>query len=385
MKNRTILAAAALTAVCSSAALAWDAYGHRTIALLAVDVMQSKLPADATGETSPLAFVFQASGRNQVGYQAGEPDRYRAIHLGQLKHENDPDHYIDVEDLDQFGLTLSTIPPLRYEYLRVMAVAKHEHPENAKPYNERRDIARTQEWPGYLPYAIMEHYGKLISSDRQVRVLESLHDPKRADQLTAARSNVLFEMGQLAHFVGDAAQPLHTTCHHHGWVGDNPNGYTTNNGFHAYIDGTIVGIHGLSYDTLKGACATERTVDRNDPWMDVLAEIQRSHDQLRPLYELQKSGDLEKEPGKKFITERFCDGATMLGTLYAAAWEASAMVPKDAADFLKYDEGSSGKPNPMEKGKKEDAPAPAPSPAPDAKPAAVPEGAPAPAAAPATP
>ena len=392
--QRVQLAAGFLAAMTfPSLALAWDAHGHRTIAILAVDVMQSKLPAEATKEGGPLAFVVSPSGRTQVGYQSGEPDRYRAIRFGQLKHENDPDHYIDLEDLEAFGLTLSTVPPLRYEYLRVMAVAKHEHPEAAKPYNEKRDIARTQEFPGYLPHAIMEHYGKLISSDRQVRVLESLNDPKRADQLTAARANVIFEMGQLAHFVGDAAQPLHTTQHHHGWIGNNPDGFTTNNGIHAYIDGTIVGIHGLNYESLKGVCTGERIVDKNDPWNDVLAHIQRSFDQVRPLYTMQKSGELEKEAGKAWITERFCDGATMLGTLYAAAWEASAMVPKDATDFVNYDSGATGKVNPMEKGKKVDAPvvpdvvpptaptsppqpaspAPAPEPVEVPKPAPVPE------------
>ncbi len=384
MKLASLIGAAAAMVI-STPLLAWDAHGHRTIALLAIDVMQSKLAADTTGEAGPLAFVFQSSGKNQVGYQSGEPDRYRAIRLGQLKHENDPDHYIDLEDLDAFGLTLATVPPLRYEYLRVMAVAKHEHPENARPYNEKRDIARTQEWPGYLPHAIMEHYGKLISSDRQIRVLESLHDPRRIDQLTAARSNVLFEMGQLAHFVGDAAQPLHTTQHHHGWVGDNPSGFTTSNGFHAYIDTTVVGIHVLSYDTLKGACTIDRPVDKNDPWADVLAHIQRSHDQLRPVYEMQKSGELEKEAGKKLIAERMCDGAAMLGALYAAAWEASAMAPKDATDFLRFDETSSGKTNPMEKGKKEEAPAPSPAPAPtpNSAPTPAPEPLPIPTPAPA--
>ena len=116
----------------------------------------------------PLAFVFADSGRAQVGYEAGEPDRYRSIHMAQLRQENEPDHYIDIEKLEQFGLTFSTIPPLRYEYLRDMAIAKHEHPESVEPYNEKRDPARTQEWPGFLPYAIMEHYGKLVSSDRQI-------------------------------------------------------------------------------------------------------------------------------------------------------------------------------------------------------------------------
>jgi len=44
-------------------------------------------------------------------------------------------------------------------------------------------------------------------------------------------------MDVMGHFVGDGAQPLHVTKHHHGWVGDNPKGYATNTTFHAWIDG----------------------------------------------------------------------------------------------------------------------------------------------------
>jgi hypothetical protein len=357
--TRAFVAATTFVAI-AGPAHAWDAHGHRTIAWLAMDVMQSKLPEEV--KKGELAFVFSESGRAQVGYESGEPDRYRAINFGALKHENDPDHYIDIEKLEQFGLTLSTVAPLRYEYLRDMAIAKHEHPEKVDPYSERRDMARTQEWPGFLPHAIMEHYGKLISSDRQIRILESLHDPKRADQLTAARANVIFEMGQLAHFVGDAAQPLHTTAHHHGWVGPNPDAFTTANGFHRYIDTTVLGVHHLTYDTLKDQIAAlkidRRIANTMNPWEEVIAHIQRSHDQVRPVYALQKSGDLDREPGKVFITERLADGGAMLGTLYAAAWEASAMKTKDAKEFVSYDEESKATPNPMDAKKPEQAAAP---------------------------
>lgn len=347
------LVASVMTGLCARPALAWDAHGHKTITLLAIDQFEAK--ASSGDREAMLAFVFAPSGRAQAGYQAGEPDRYRAIRYGPLKHENDPDHYIDIEDLAQFGLTLSTIPPLRYEYLRDMAVAKHEHPENVKPYNPKTDTARTQEWPGFLPYAIEEHYGKLISSFRQIRVLGALNDPARADQLAAARANVIYEMGYLAHVVGDAAQPLHTTAHHHGWVGDNPSGFTTNRGVHAYIDTTVLGIHNLGYDTLKGKCTITRTVDKNDPWPQILEHIQRSFDQVRPLYTLQKSGDLDREPGRAFITERLCDGAGMLSALYAAAWEASAGTDKDVKDFIIYDQASPAEPNPMKEREKKPA------------------------------
>lgn len=364
----------------SPAAHAWDAHGHRTIALLAIDQFAAAEQSDKNAKPGELDWLFATDSRTQVGYQSGEPDRYRAIRSPYLKHLNDPDHYLDVDDLEQFGLTLQTIPPLRYEYLRALAIAKHEHPENMKkPYNARTDPARTQEWPGYLPYSITEHYGKLISSFRQIRVLEKLNDPARAPQLAAARANVIFEMGQLAHFVGDAAQPLHTTEHHHGWVGDNPSGFTTNRGFHAYIDGTILGIHTLNYDTLKSACTATRTISPNDPaelFSETLAHIQRSFDQVRPLYELQKSGELEKDAGKVFITERLCDGASMLGALYFAAWQASAMTDKDAQDFIKYDQISQPTPNPMDGAKRTDPPTPTTLPA--VPPASEPAPAPAP-------
>ena len=39
-------------------------------------------------------------------------------------------------------------------------------------------------------------------------------------------------MGVMGHYVGDCAQPLHTTKHHNGWVGENPHGYTTWPGLH---------------------------------------------------------------------------------------------------------------------------------------------------------
>ncbi len=115
------LAAASVLLSCAAPALAWDAHGHRTITLLALDTLAQ------TDSTRP-AFLATPESREMAAFQSSEPDRYRAVRSGYLKHENDPDHYIDVEDLVPFGLTLETVPKLRYEYLRAMAIAKHEHP-----------------------------------------------------------------------------------------------------------------------------------------------------------------------------------------------------------------------------------------------------------------
>jgi hypothetical protein len=328
MKTRLCgLVAAAVVLCVGGAADAWSARGHRLITRLAIDA----LPADAP------AYLREPLVLELISEQSNEPDKWRSTASATLSHENGPDHYLDVEDLEQFGLTLETMPPLRQEYFRVLAISKHLHPELVtQPYNAAEDADKTKEWPGFLAHAICEHYQKLRSSFNTLRVLEALGQPERAVQLELARRNVVVEMGLLAHFVGDAAQPLHTTRHHHGWVGSNPKGYTTDRGIHAYIDGGIVEMHGYTYESLKDSVNFTRTITGTDPWNEVLAHIRASFEQVEPLYVHKRDGTLEKDEGKAFIAARLCDGAGMLGALYRAAWEAAAPTDQQVASWVKY-------------------------------------------------
>ncbi|MEK6701920.1 MAG: hypothetical protein AABZ53_06635 [Planctomycetota bacterium] len=326
-------------------AFAWDAAGHSTITLLALDRM---------GQVADCpAWLKDDVQRRMVAWQSSEPDRWRSTKTPSLTHANAPEHYIDLEDLTQFGLTLKTLPKLRNDYLAAMVLAKSQHPELVKPYNPKFDPNHIQEFPGFLPYAIMEHYEKLRSSFHTLRVLEKLPPApmpelaaQRALQIEQERGNARTEMGILSHFVGDTAQPLHTTTHHHGWTGENPKSYTTEKSIHAYIDGGVLSLHRLGYDTLKapparpessGTPPVQTPIDPENIWPTMLDYIQRSFDKVEPLYVLEKSGELKKEPGKAFITERLTDAGHMLGDLYAAAWKASEPKPTDADNFLKYE------------------------------------------------
>lgn len=314
-----------------SAARAWDATGHRIITWLALDGLSADVPA----------FLRESDVREAIGWQAGEPDRWRAVRIPQLVHENAMDHYLDVEDLATFGLTLDTVNPLRYRFVRDMNISRYVHPTgpdgNAEPYNEARDPVGQGEYPGFVAHAMMEAWAKIVASFKTYRILERLNDPARSPQMMMERANIMVQMGILSHFVGDTAQPLHTTKHHHGWVGDNPRGYTTDRGIHSYIDGKVIELHALTYTSLKGTAPTTLRIDAADPWKDVLAHIQRSFDQVEPLYIIEKSGALKQAEGKAFITERLNDGAAMLAALYNAAWAASAITDKDVTDFIGFD------------------------------------------------
>lgn len=323
--------AAAILAACVAvpAAPAWDASGHRMITSAAIE----GLPA-----TGPV-WLKEPALSARISDQATVPDRWRSTKVNQLQHANNPDHYFDVEDLEPYGIAFKDIPTLRMEFVKQLMQVRADKgwKLSPKPVNPARDIDKTQEWPGFLPYAITEQYGKVQSAFRIIRILEAINDPKRALQLEQARADATVHMGILSHYVGDAAHPLHTTRHHHGWVGDNPLAFTTDRGFHAYIDGTILKIHSIQRADILAATNFTKPVDGADPWNDVLAHIERSFLAVTPLYELKKSGDLEKAEGKKFIVARLADAAQALSALYLAAWNQAAPDPKAVATFEKYD------------------------------------------------
>lgn len=342
MIKKLLAGALFLAAVCG-AAFGWDAPGHRTITRLALDGLSRR--------TELPEFLRDPEIQNRIADQATTPDRWRSTRVLQLANENNPDHYLDLEDLEPYGLKLEDISPLRYDFVAQLVRARDKAGDGfkGKPVNPAMDPAHVQEWPGFLPHAIMEHWAKLQASFRTMRILEALNDPARKDQVATARLNVMYHMGILAHFVGDMGQPLHTTTHHHGWVGPNPDGYATERSIHGYIDGDIVRLHAISYDSIRDQLQFDQPlIDPSDPWADVLSAFVRSHEQVVPLYQLKKSGELEGMAGKRFITARFADAAQTLCALYAAAYDQSTPTARQIHDFADWDALEGAAPPPAE-------------------------------------
>lgn len=298
-------------------ARAWDGHGHRLVTRIAMDgIALDPLMPD---------WLKTPDATRRAEYQAVEPDRWRGQRTPALSHINNPDHYLDIEDLEPFGLTLETMPSLRSEYTRRLAVAKFEHPERFAHYDAALDPFKDKEFPGFVAHSILEHYAKLQSSFRTLRTMEAAGLEGRAAQLEQARSNVLYHIGVLSHFVADAAQPLHTTRHFNGWssLEPNPHGYTTSNRFHAYIDGGVVELHQIDYASLRPAANFDRCVHAGDPWNDIIEHLERSFAHVEDLYRMEKDGTLDQEPGKRLIEARLLDGSSMLYSLIRAAWETS--------------------------------------------------------------
>jgi hypothetical protein len=196
-----------------------------------------------------------------------------------------PDHYFE---LDLWGA--GALPADRWAYVRDM---------------ERRRLEPTD--VGFLPFALLEEYGILISAFRESR-----------GGRPGAREQALGAAGMIAHLAGDAVVPLHATRHHDGWVGDNPRGFRRARGIHRWFESDIV-----EQDDAAWLGVSPGSVGASgDVRADVLAAIQASLAAVPRLYEAEqrahRTGD--RAEAQALVRERAAAGAVLLAAIWEAAW-----------------------------------------------------------------
>src|SRR5215831_10727011 len=182
---------------------AWGEKGHLMINRLALDKAGPQLPE------------FMVAARNQLIYDAYEPDRWREEVNTPMNTAQAADHFFDSE---LWG-AIPTIEADRYAFMEKAAAKKIE-------------LVKI----GYLPYAIIENYVRLRNAYRQWR------NAKTADDREAARVNALVYGGILGHYVGDGSNPMHLSIHYDGWESHtaNPKGYRTAKGLHSQFETAYV-------------------------------------------------------------------------------------------------------------------------------------------------
>jgi len=314
----TALAAVALPAL--HTARAWDYEGHRTVNQLALAALPKDFPA----------FAKTPEGRERIAFLAGEPDRWR--NMGDdlpLAHFNGPDHYLDLENLEDFGLTPQALPIFRYDFAATLALARAAHPEKFPPIDPLKNKDHTRELIGFAPWAITEYCGKLKSGFSYLKAFQD--HGGTPEEIANAQQNILYVMGVMGHYVGDCSQPLHVTKHHHGWVGDNPHSYATNSSIHAWIDGGFFRkAGGIKIELLTGKIRPAKIVGDptkpDDLFKQVMAYLQETYKQVEPLYQLDRDGKLQAESekaseGRAFLEGRLVKGGQMLGDLWFSAWQ----------------------------------------------------------------
>ena len=325
--SKTSLLLFASCAMLSVARLpAWDYEGHRIVNQVALASLPKDFPA----------FVHEPANAERISWLCSEPDRWRSSPDLPTRHFNGIDHYLDLEQLEDAGLAAATVSSFRYEFAAQYSAGRAAHPQNFPAIDSAQNSDHTREWPGFLPWAITEYFGKLRADIARLKVLQEIGTP---DEIAQTQLSIVELMGTMGHMVGDAAQPLHTTKHHNGWVGANPAGYTTWKGFHSWIDSGFLLKAGITYSSVSGRVTEAQPLPlgpaggRDPMFAAAMDFLITTHGQMETTYQMEKAGQLNHDKstadpaGVAFIEERLLAGGEMLGRIWLTAWRAA---PPDA-------------------------------------------------------
>lgn len=269
----------------------WGNEGHSAINRVAAEKLPPEVP------------VFVRNAAAQLAYLAPEPDRWRETSELALKRSQEPDHFINLEMVEGMDL-----PPDRYSFYRELAAKRAQTPGNPEDLLPER--------VGLQPYIAIEVYERLVVAFREYR--RALLDHRKTD---FAEANAILYAGWLGHYVGDAANPMHTTIHHNGWMGPNPKGYTTANTVHWKMEGIFVAANLKQLQFADLVPAQPRLL--TDPFQDYLRYLRESHKLVETAYQLEKEGGFDGEgtpASRDFIRHRLAAGAEMLRNLWYTAW-----------------------------------------------------------------
>ena len=278
-------------------AFAWGMDGHMLINRLAGASLPTDLPA----------FLRTPAALDALAYYGPEPDRWRSPSEPELNAAQAPEHFIDLEYADLAG----PLPRRRYDYIRALAAAQLKHPE----------VVLTPEKIGLQPYVTTEVYERLQSAFRDYRALLAAKQDTKPSE-----AEITFLAGWLGHYVADGSMPLHTSIQYNGWVGPNPNGYTTEHHIHALFESNYVHANVKPGDVAPLVRESKPTL-LGDVFNDYMSYLRHSNSLVEQTYALEKTGAFAgagTPAGKAFIDQQLAAGAIELRNMIYTAWVKSA-------------------------------------------------------------
>jgi hypothetical protein len=292
----SVLAAAGLAGLLAQppAARAWGNSGHRMINRLAASTLPAEVPA----------FLRSPEALNEIEYLGPEPDRWRSPAEPELNAAQAPEHFIDLELAD----TLGPLPRRRLDF-EAKVFATGQRPEKI----------------GLQPWEATEVWERLKAALREYRNLSAAKQDTRPVEQAA-----IFYAGWLGHYVGDASQPLHTSIQYNGWVGPNPNGYTTEHKIHWQFEGPFVDAN-LREADVRAKMTLPKAVE-GDIFDAYVAYLRHTATYVERVYQLEKAGGFVGKgtaESREFTAERLGAGASMLRDMIYTAWLESAKPVPD--------------------------------------------------------
>jgi hypothetical protein len=290
---RTVVVLGLVPIVTVQPSLAWGVDGHHMINRLA----GSTLPADVP------AFLRSPEALEALSFYAPLPDHWRGQGEPELAKATAPEHFIQFETVDAI---FTTLPRNRYDYVRALAAAQTSHPE----------MVLTAEKVGLQPYQATEVWERLKVGMRDYH--ELVADKQDTKQV---ETEIIFLSGWLGHYVGDGSMPLHTSNKPNGWIGPNPNGYTTEHHIHGLFESEFVKANVKLADVAPLVEAKPLVID--DVFEQYVAYLKHTHSFVEKTYQLDKVGGFTgagTPEGKALVDQQLAAAATELRDLIYTAW-----------------------------------------------------------------
>jgi hypothetical protein len=263
----------------------------------------SNLPADMP------AFLRTQAAVDEIEYLGPEPDRWRSRAEPELSAAQAPEHFIDFEAADALG----ALPHKRLDF-EAKVFAAGQRPEVI----------------GLQPWEADEVWERLKAAMRQYRALLAAGPGANVDT-KPVEAAILFYAGWLGHYVGDGSQPLHVTVKYNGWVGPNPNGYTTGHQIHHLFEGPFVAAN-VHAPEVQAKMTPVKLIE-GDMFDAYVAYLRHTATYVEKVYQFEKAGAFigaGTPESRDFTAARLADGASMLRDMIYTAWIDSAQPVPDA-------------------------------------------------------
>jgi len=260
----------------------WGQKGHFLVNLAATAGIPTELP-DFFRDASP-----------QLVYLGYDPDRWRGAGES-LDAVNPPDHFLDYEYVA--GLEL---PVDRYAFIELLQES-----------GTLRRLGISVSTSGFLPWRIAE-VSELLERQWRIWSTADLTQDERAQ----VEQNIIHYAGILGHYVGDAANPHHSTIHYNGWVAMNPEGWANDCEIHYRFETAFVTRVIEPADLFS---ALEEMARRDDYFSAGLDLIRDSNAEVEELYRIDRDGGFTGRgdaSGKAFAKDRLARGASVLRDLW---------------------------------------------------------------------
>lgn len=323
----------------SESAQAWGERGHDLVTRVAARLMaEDKEYGAMFGE----AFIKK---EHMLAHLANVPDIVWRSAGKDIEALNAPTHYLDVEYIS-LSPTIDSLPKTIAEAEAVMKKLCTEKPKGYECADDKGNDPKAA-LAGTAPFRIKQLASLMQASFQKAKEAQKIKSEESDKEINKALDDAFFYGGILSHFVGDLANPYHTTRDYNGYeIGQG--------GVHKYFETDIVNTFDLKFDgevfvkatklkdlaRLKKILAGQKDGEQ-DPLLVAYAQTLESFASLKTLQQLdlkyavtKKGSDQKglklkaerKEPHqvarqfRDIAGDRMAQGAATLAWIWRNAW-----------------------------------------------------------------